>query len=102
MIKIVWKCINIIATSPKRGMEQAEIMDTFWTYQVAHLPLELGRLTVSILVSSNSSVIGRAGDIHLLGNVAWKTRKFLHTHKIYPWRCIATRGESVSTYPRRP
>src|SRR4051812_19783565 len=33
MIKIVWKCINIIAISPKSGMEQAEIMDTFWTYQ---------------------------------------------------------------------
>src|SRR4051812_32010347 len=35
MIKIVWKCINIIAISPKRGMEQAEIIDTFWTYHVA-------------------------------------------------------------------
>src|SRR3954464_10282657 len=33
MIKIVWKCISIIAISPKRGMEQAEIIDTFWTYQ---------------------------------------------------------------------
>src|SRR3954467_6094993 len=33
MIKIVWKCINNIAISPKSGMEQAEIMDTFWTYQ---------------------------------------------------------------------
>src|SRR3954468_6720486 len=33
MIKSVWKCINIIAISPKRGMEQAEIIDTFWTYQ---------------------------------------------------------------------
>src|SRR3954463_15388812 len=32
MIKIVWKCINTIAISPKRGMEQAEIIDTFWTY----------------------------------------------------------------------
>src|SRR4051812_9504266 len=35
MIKIVWKCINIIAISPKRGMEQAEIMDTFWTYHLS-------------------------------------------------------------------
>src|SRR6187399_2097408 len=33
MIKIVWKCINTIAISHKRGMEQAEIIDTFWTYQ---------------------------------------------------------------------
>src|SRR4051812_4666156 len=33
MIKSVWKCINIIAISPKRGMEQAEIIDTFSTYQ---------------------------------------------------------------------
>ena len=33
MIKSVWKCINIIAISPKRGIEQAEIIDTFWTYQ---------------------------------------------------------------------
>src|SRR3954463_7961249 len=32
MIKSVWKCINIIAISPKRSMEQAEIMDTFRTY----------------------------------------------------------------------
>src|SRR6187399_3150536 len=35
MIKSVWKCINIIAISPKRGMEQAEIIDTFWTYHMA-------------------------------------------------------------------
>src|SRR3954462_15067867 len=35
MIKIVWKCINIIAISPKRGMEQAEIIDTFWTYRAS-------------------------------------------------------------------
>ena len=34
MIKSVWKCINNIAISPKRGMEQAEIIDTFWTYQL--------------------------------------------------------------------
>ena len=33
MIKSVWKCMNIIAISPKSGMEQAEIIDTFWTYQ---------------------------------------------------------------------
>src|SRR6187399_2848155 len=33
MIKSVWKCINNIGISPKRGMEQAEIIDTFWTYQ---------------------------------------------------------------------
>src|ERR1041385_9106633 len=32
MIKSVWKCINIIEISHKRGMEQAEIIDTFWTY----------------------------------------------------------------------
>src|SRR6187401_2421880 len=32
MIKSVWKCMNIIAISPKSGMEQAEIIDTFWTY----------------------------------------------------------------------
>src|ERR1041385_8633610 len=32
MIKSVWKFINIIAISHKRGMEQAEIIDTFWTY----------------------------------------------------------------------
>src|SRR3954469_9151748 len=32
MIKSVWKCINIIAISHKKGMEQAEIIDTFWTY----------------------------------------------------------------------
>ena len=25
--------MNIIAISPKSGMEQAEIIDTFWTYQ---------------------------------------------------------------------
>src|SRR4051812_16320465 len=34
MIKIVWKCINIIAISPKSGMEQEEIMDTFWSYRL--------------------------------------------------------------------
>src|SRR6187399_371927 len=34
MIKSVWKCMNIIAISPKSGMEQAEIIDTFWTYQL--------------------------------------------------------------------
>src|ERR1041385_5089284 len=33
MIKNVWKFINIVAISHKRGMEQAEIIDTFWTYQ---------------------------------------------------------------------
>src|SRR4051794_4877304 len=33
MIKSVWKFINIIEISHKRGMEQAEIIDTFWTYQ---------------------------------------------------------------------
>ena len=27
--------MNIIAISPKSGMEQAEIIDTFWTYQAA-------------------------------------------------------------------
>src|ERR1041385_1322978 len=32
MIKSVWKFISIIAISHKRGMEQAEIIDTFWTY----------------------------------------------------------------------
>src|SRR3954467_411077 len=41
MIKIVWKCINIIAISPKSGMEQAEIMDTFWTYQL-RMAISLG------------------------------------------------------------
>ena len=35
MIKSVWKCMNIIAISPKSVMEQAEIIDTFWTYQSA-------------------------------------------------------------------
>src|SRR4051812_8413115 len=35
MIKSVWKFINIIAISHKRGMEQAEIIDTFWTYHVS-------------------------------------------------------------------
>src|SRR3954469_1990672 len=34
MIKSVWKFINIIAISHKRGMEQAKIIDTFWTYQL--------------------------------------------------------------------
>ena len=37
----------------------------------------------------------------LLGNITWKIKKILCTRRI-PWRCIATRGESVSTYPRRP
>ena len=27
---------------------------------------------------------------------------FLRTRKIYPLRCIATRGENVSMHPRRP
>src|SRR3989337_3326526 len=40
--------------------------------------------------------------IPLLGNGACNSKKFLRSHKIYPWRCIATRGGSVSTYPRRP
>ena len=31
-----------------------------------------------------------------------ENKKILRTCKIYPWRCIATKGESVSTYPRRP
>src|SRR3990170_8133210 len=30
------------------------------------------------------------------------SKKFLRSRKIYPWRCIATRGGSVSTYPHRP
>src|SRR3954468_9059396 len=55
MIKIVWKCINIIAISPKRGMEQAEIIDTFWTY---HLP---GRVV-------------RRGEL-LLGCLGWPSRR---------------------------
>src|SRR4051812_42033420 len=33
MIKSVWKCINIIAISHKRSIEQTEIIDTFWTYK---------------------------------------------------------------------
>ena len=32
------ECMNIIAISPKSGMEQAEIIDTFWTYQT---PIQL-------------------------------------------------------------
>src|SRR4051812_18665385 len=36
MIKSLWKFINIIAISHKRGMEQAEIIDTFWTYHEAN------------------------------------------------------------------
>ena len=36
--------------------------------------------------------INRGGRGWLLGNVAWKTKKFLRTRKIYPWRCIAMRG----------
>ena len=40
MNKSVWKCINIIAISPTRGMEQAEIIDTFWTYQSSVVLLE--------------------------------------------------------------
>ena len=38
----------------------------------------------------------------LLGNVAWISKNFLRSCKIYPWRCITTRWESVSTYPCRP
>ena len=42
MIKSVWKCINIIAISHKRSMEQAEIIDTFWTYhQATSKPLDI-------------------------------------------------------------
>src|ERR1041385_7930171 len=37
MIKSVWKCVNIIEISHKRCMEQAEIIDTFWTYQMPML-----------------------------------------------------------------
>ena len=45
MIKSVWKCINIIAISHKRGMEQAEIIDTFWTYQILAMdPKVCGKL----------------------------------------------------------
>ena len=35
MIKSVWKCINIIAIAHKKGMEQAEIIDTFWTFHLS-------------------------------------------------------------------
>src|SRR3954463_11418764 len=55
MIKIVWKCINIIAISPKRGMEQAEIMDTFWTYQAFRIQRFLSHSTSSS--SHSNSVI---------------------------------------------
>src|SRR4051812_43563488 len=66
MIKIVWKCINIIAISPKRGMEQAEIMDTFWTYHL--LPdflLDGPRMKTDGKVVLNHFP-GNAGDVRRL------------------------------------
>src|SRR6187399_1249511 len=50
MIKSVWKCINNIAISPKRGMEQAEIIDTFWTYQ---FPLGVTTYYLAKAINSN-------------------------------------------------
>ncbi len=38
----------------------------------------------------------------MLGNVARNFKTFLTITKDLSRRCIATRGESVSTYPRRP
>src|SRR3954465_15433436 len=60
MIKIVWKCINIIAISPKRGMEQAEIIDTFWTY---HQSAVILYHAVSLLldIGKNTSVRQHVG-----------------------------------------
>src|SRR6187401_2204142 len=61
MIKSVWKCINIIGISPKRGKEQAEIIDTFWTYHVhAWYPLfvcpeRLLRAGQSLMVTNSNA-----------------------------------------------
>ena len=44
------------------------------------------------LASINDGLITLIPKVGLLGNVAWKTKLFLRTCKIYPWRCIATRG----------
>src|SRR4051812_34120656 len=52
MIKSVWKCMKSIAISPKTCMEQAEIIDTFGTYQQAAPPGRLGPLE---LVSGSTS-----------------------------------------------
>src|SRR3954447_14131290 len=52
MIKSVWKFINNIAISHKRGMEQAQIIDTFWTYHrgvpTAHYKAPHARPSLSV------------------------------------------------------
>src|SRR3989337_1214984 len=59
-------------------------------------------LRIILTPAQKSYVLDAPLGAPLLGNVAWKTKKILRTRKIYPWRCIAMRGESVSTCPRRP
>jgi hypothetical protein len=64
--------------------------------------VDLDGMWMTLFKLSKNTFPEEEGDVGLLGNVAWKTKKILRTRKIYPWRCIATTGESMSTYPRRP
>src|SRR4051812_48251073 len=56
MIKSVWKFINIIAISHKTGMEQAEIIDMFWTYHSLiygpEVPKDIGEGFAHVMVQS--------------------------------------------------
>src|SRR3954469_22115614 len=73
MIKSVWKFINIIAISHKRGMEQAEIIDTFWTYQMAPL------------IINNDEVQGETfppGQIFVFGGFALRANSLGHLEQI--------------------
>ena len=58
------------------------------------------QLTCVLLVHITST--HRPGSDTTVGKRCVENKKIICTRKIYPWRCIATRGESVSTYPRRP
>ena len=65
-----------------------DVMDKTQTINIAY-----DRVKFIAIVFCMSSICS------LLGNVAWKTKKNLCTRKIYPWRCIATRGEECVYIP---
>ena len=52
--------------------------------ELASLQAQVGGVSEVVEKAKDEAARAR-GRQHVLGNVAWETKIFLRTHKIYPW-----------------